>query len=247
MKGREDAPRSAPPTIHLERVRSLIADVRMGRSTWARAAGALGIPPDQLPKEREDRGLAVYRAYLGAVIETASPLLFRACALNGLPVDELALRLRPGVAWEQWLCGVRPLDAWCRELVGQTNAPDPTPALRREWALQEWLHVGVIIRDPGRRLTMLGARVLDRGLELAASVGGHRLRTHGDEGSITLRLELPATLMAALPGVPLDRFIDHPLLAGAGCMVTAVDERTMWGTRVRFGLRPLPWRLPWAR
>lgn len=247
MRARDDVARSAKPIVDLERARSVIADVRMGRSTWARAAGALGIAPDELPTGRENRALALYRAYVGAAVDAASPLLCRACAINGLPVDELVLRLRPGCKWEQWLCGVSPLDAWCRGLVGRTNAPDPTPAQRREWALQEWLHVGVIIRDPRRRLTMLGTRVLDGCLELAASVAGHRLRTHGDGGSITLRMELPDTVMAALPGIPLDRFIDHPLLAGAGCMVTAVDEPTMWGTKVRFALAPVPWRLPWAR
>lgn len=111
----------------------------------------------------------------------------------------------------------------------------------------EWLHAGVIEHSAEHSLSMLGVRVLDRGLEMAASLGGHRLRTYGGEGSITLGMELPETLAAALPGLVLDRFIDHPLLAGAGCVVTAVDERTMWGTKVRFALAPVPWRLPWAR
>jgi hypothetical protein len=247
MISREDDAVPTAPGIDLERARSVIADVRVGRSTLARAAASLGIAPDQLPTRRDERALAIYRAYVGAVVQTASPLLFQACALNGLALDEVVLRLRPGVRWEHWLCGTRPRDAWCKGLAGQTNAAVATPALHTEWALQEWLHVGVVLRSPERRLPMIGIRVLASGVEMAAALGKHRLRTHGNEGSITLRMELPATVATALPGIALDRFIDHPLLAGAGCVITAVDERTRWGAKVRFTLRPVPWRLPWAR
>lgn len=76
MIGRGDEADSTAQTFDVERARSIIADVRMGRSTFARAAAALGIPSAQLPAGRKDRALMVYRTFVGAVVETASPLLF---------------------------------------------------------------------------------------------------------------------------------------------------------------------------
>lgn len=71
----------------------------------------LGVPAGELPDDRAGRALAVYRAYVGEVVGTASPLLLRVCDLEGVDLDVLTLKLRPGLVWEQWLCGVRPYDA----------------------------------------------------------------------------------------------------------------------------------------
>ena len=104
-------------------------------------------------------------------------------------------------------------------------------------------------RLPGPKRLQVSRPFLDRGLEFAALLGAHRLRTHGKSGSITLKdTSLPEHLRQALPGVELDRVVDHPLLAGSGAVITAIDERSSkWGTKVRFALEPSPWRMPWAR
>lgn len=238
----------APHEVRLAHARATISRVRSGRATFHRVALELGLDPEQLPVGREERALAIYRAYLGDAVTTVSPLLLRVCDLNGMSLDGLVQQLCPAMFWDQWLCGVRPGDAWLRSLTGLANARDVTDELRQEWGLQEWLHGGRPVYGPTGHHIVFGIRVLEAGLEMAAFPGGHRLRTHGAEGSLTLRMALPDTVMAALPGVALDRLVDHPLLNGAGCVVTAVDEPTLrWGTKVRFALEPAPWRMPWAR
>ena len=227
--------------------RFVLTRVLAGRATLRRAAVALDMPADALPTDRVGRRLAVFRAYVGAAVTTVSPLLLRVCATNGVSLDELAMKLRPGMVWDEVICGVRPGDAWLKSVTGGVNVPSAPDAVRDDWALQEWLHSAWPIYGDDL-LFRFGVRVLDAGLEVAAFPGGHRLRTHGSEGSITLGMELPDTVMAALPGRALDCLIDHPLTNGAGCVVTEVEETSpRWGTKVRFALEPVPWRMPWAR
>lgn len=231
----------------LLKAREVLADVLAGRSTLRVAAGVLGVQLDDAGRTLDARRLAVYRAYVGQAVRVASPLAFRVCELHGMDLDAIAMELRPGMPWDQWLCGVRPGDAWLRSLAGLVNAADAPEKQRREWAMWEWLHAGRSVWGSDLYLKF-GIRVIDAGLEMAAFPGGHRIRTQGREGAITLRMELPHTVMAALPGMPLDRLMDHPLTNGAGCVVTAVDESSpRWGTKVRFALDPVPWRMPWAR
>lgn len=238
---------TASRAARLLKARRILAEVLAGRSTLRAAAGVLGVSLDDVPRNRDARRLAVYRAYVGQAVQTASPLVFRVCELHGADLDGLAFELRPGMMWDQWLCGVRPRDAWMRSLVGQVNAADAPEEQRRAWRMWEWLHAGRAVWGSDLELKF-GIRVIGAGLEMAAFPGGHRIRTHGHEGSITLRMELPHTVMAALPSKQLDRLIDHPLTNGGGCVVTAVDEPSpRWGTKVRFGLEPVPWRMPWAR
>ena len=220
------------------------------RRALARAALALGTRMQDLRQKVRMEKLEAYRTYLGEVVTTVSPLLLRLCADEGHDLDELVGGLRPGVPWHPWHCGTRPRDEWQRSLAGKVNVPAASPTRRASHDFQEYVHSGVTVRDraePGCGIPF-GIRILNGGVEMAAFLGEHRLRTHGRDGSIMLRLELPCTLVEGLPGVMLDDLVDHPLLAGAGCVITSVDEpHRKWGTKVRFAHEPAPWRMPWVR
>lgn len=84
------------------------------------------------------------------------------------------------------------------------------------------VHGGLVVQDTSCQGIPFGLRVLGGCLETAAMLGDHAIRTHGATVSMTLKLALPETVMAALPGQPLDRLVSHPLLDGASCVLTEV-------------------------
>lgn len=222
--------------------RYLLAHLRVSEFEAMRELGdGLG----ELAREVADGRLALYRDYVGSTVTRISPLLLRWCELEGVEIDDLTWRLAPDRPWTSWLCGPRP--------------PDPSRSARR-WGraktvsrgevelheLQRFAFSGAVIR-PRAKPRGFGLRVLHDGVELGAFIGPARIRTFGVGGVLALPGELPATLMAGLPGTPLDRLVDHPLLNGTGCVVRGVDEPTSWGTRIMFGLPSIAWRMPWAR
>lgn len=192
--------------------------------------------------------LALFRDHIGRTVETVSPLLVRLCELEARGVDDLALRLRPDAEWQGWLCGRKPASPSMSLSKMFDEQFGPGEEAARHW-LERFAHGGLVVRDrdeaDARGGLPFGIRVLDGGLELGAFFGDARLRTHGAMGSITLPTELPETLIAALPGQPLDRLVAHPLLDGAGCVIEHVDDPTRWGIRVVFALAPMPWKMPW--
>jgi hypothetical protein len=220
----------------------LLAHLRVSELSAMRE---LGRGLDDLAREVAEARLALYREYVGSTVTRVSPLLLRWCELERVEVDDLAWRLAPDRPWTPWLCGPRP--------------PDPSRPMKRSFRarpsergeadfheLQRFAFSGTVIR-PGAKLQGFGLRVLHDRLELGAFIGSARIRTFGRGGAIVLPGELPATLLVGLPGTPLDRLVDHPLLNGAGCVVRGVDEPTRSGTRITFALSSEPWRMPWAR
>lgn len=198
-----------------------------------------------LAREVADGRLALYRDYVGSTVTRISPLVLRWCGLEGAQVDELALRLMPDRPWTTWLCGPRPPDP-SRPAQGSRRPAGASGGAADFHDLQRFAFSGTVIRTraTGRGF---GLRVLHDRLELGAFIGLARIRTFGQGGVIVLPYELPATLVAGLPGTPLDRLIDHPLLNGAGCVVRGVDEPTHLGTRISFALKSDAWRMPWVR
>lgn len=209
------------------------------------AFGRLGRDLEVMRSEAAARMLQLYRGYVGATVDCISPLLLRWCELGGRDVGELAWSLGPSRPWMTWLCGPRPAGAmpgwkgW--------SVPAPMTAGERAYAgLQRFAFSGTVL-EPRSRRGGFGMRVRHGCLEVGAVLGGARLRTCGAAGEIVVPGELPATLLAALPGRPLDQLVEHPLLDGAGCMVLEVGEAERTGTRIAFRLPPAPWRMPWAQ
>lgn len=192
-----------------------------------------------------ERRRLLYRDYVGATVTKITPLLLRWCGLEGLDLDELVDRLGPDRPWTPWLCGPRPTDP-AKPVKGKASLRKPTRGEVAFHDLQHFAYSGVILR-PKSKPRGFGIRVLQDCLEMAAFLGNARLRTFGVEGAVTLPGELPATVAAALPGQPLDRLVQHPLLEGAGCVATRVDEPTPWGSKIHFQVAPRWWRPSWAR
>ena len=191
--------------------------------------------------------LESYRAYVGAVVATVSPLLIAVCEQEGRDLDALVHAMRPDAPWDPWVCGARSPGKVHRRRPRRVSLGALSPVLRDRCELDWFAHAGAVFEPRSLGGVRFGVRVLDRGLEMAAMLGEARLRTHGSTGSLTIREELPATLAAALPGRALDDLVEHPLLAGAGCIVTRVDDPDFWGTKLRFSLEPVAWTMPWAR
>ena len=185
-----------------------------------------------------------YRAHFGQAVRTVSPLLLRVCECENLDLDVLVARMGPRGAWPNWLCGPGPDGG--RRWKSERNGGGHT-GLLDGGEFDSFAHGGLVVRGLGEPGGPFGLRALDRGLEMAAFLGDARLRTHGRTGSLLIRGDLPATLVAALPGRPLDHLVDHWLLAGAGCVVERVEEATRRGTTIVFRLDPIPWRAPWVR
>lgn len=205
--------------------------------------GRMSLLHDLVDAER----LEAFRDYAGAVVATVSPLLLGLCELAGLDVDELACSMRPHGEWRPWLCGRLPADA-ARRRKGRRNSlrvlsPDELDRCDLDW----FAHAGTVATDLAPGGVRFGCRVADRGLEMAAMLGEARLRTHGSTGWIKIGGELPATLVAAAPGRPLNDLVGHPVLDLHPCVVTHVDEPDFWGTKVHFALEPVRWTMPWAR
>lgn len=216
------------------------------RRSLSRAGRALHARMSRLYGWVGEEEAAAFRAYVGEAVTTVSPLLVRLCELEGHDLDALVAKLAPLGAWPPWLCGWRPGEKWQRRIVGAVLAT-PSPTETAAWRFQELVHGGCVVQDLLHPGIPFGVRVLNRGLEMAAMLGEHRIRTHGREGSMTLKAELPRTVAIAMPGRPLDVLVSHPLLDGAGCLVTEVSEPNRRGTKVRFALEPVAWRMPWAR
>lgn len=220
----------------------LIAHLRVSELAAMRE---LGDGMAGLAREVADCRLALYRAYVGSTVTRISPLLLRWCELEGVHVDDLARRMAPDRPWTTWLCGPRPHDPW-RLAKGSGRPAVASRGAADYHELQRFAFSGTVIRTRARA-GGFGLRVLHDRLELGAFIGPVRIRTFGLGGVIVLPDELPATLVVGLPGTPLDRLVDHPLLNGAGCVVRAVDEPTRLGTRISFALSSDVWRTPWAR
>jgi hypothetical protein len=191
----------------------------------------------------EGARLALYRNYVRATVSQVSPLLLRWCALERVDLRRLALDLRPDRPWISWLCGPRPTPGARRRHGAERLSTRPGGGLALD-ALHRFAFSGIVVG--GGTPAVFGIRVLHRRLEFACFPGGARLRTFGVGGSILLPGELPATLVAALPGRCLDRLVGHPLLDGAGCVVREVRRPTHRGTEILFALPPSSWSMPWA-
>lgn len=210
-----------------------------------RARAALDVGLHALGSGVREQRLALYRAYVGGTVTGVSPLLPSWCGHAGIDLDEAAWRLAPDRPWVRWLCGPAPADPRAPRW-GHRSAFRPGPGEAAYHDLRRFAHSGVVIRR-NLRGDGFGIRVLHDRLEFGLFLGNARIRTFGVGGAIQLPDAMPATLASALPGRPLDALVGHPLLEGAGCVVTQVDEPTRWGTKVHFRVAPRPWRLPWVR
>lgn len=189
------------------------------------------------------RRLALYRDYVGATVSTVSPLLVRWCELHHHDLDQLALHLRPDQPWISWVCGPRPAP------VGRwLGVAAFVPSLRRRLRfndLRRFAFAGIVVGE--QPATAVGIRVLHDCLEFASFLGDARLRTFGPGGSITVPGDIPATVMSAAPGRPLEWLVGHPVIDGAGCTIREVREPGRRGTEILFSVRRHPWRMPWVR
>jgi len=215
------------------------------RTGELRAVGDLASGLAGLARDVEARRLALYRDFVGTTVTRVSPLLLAWCAMEGVSLEDLAMRLGPDRPWPVWLCGPHPRRptpraVWLRYMAGVCSQ---TTAFRD---LQRFAYSGTVVRIRARP-PGFGVRVLHDQLELGAFIGGATIRTIGAGGVVVLPDALPATLAVRLPGMPLDRLVGHPLIDGAGCVVRAVGTRNCHATRIEFALPSLPWRMPWAR
>ncbi len=183
-----------------------------------------------------------YRAFHARTLRQVTPLLVDVCALEGLDLDELSLRLRPQGEWRRWLCGSTPHGN--RRKASYSAGPVAVVAT-------EFLYGGLILRRWNAVGGALGIRVSPQGLEIGAQLGSAHVRTLGGVADLTLGIELPETLKDALSGRPVDDLVDHGLFAARGYVVERVVDhpspRAASGLVTRLVLRTgmVPWSPPW--
>lgn len=187
--------------------------------------------------------LDCYRVVHARTLRQVTPLLLDICALEGIELDDLSLRLRPWGEWRRWLCGSTPHGN--RRKASYFAGPATAVAT-------EFLYGGLILRRWNAVGGALGIRVSPHGLEVGAQLGSAHVRTLGGVADLTLGFELPETLKDGLSGRPVDDLVDHELFADRGYVVERVVDYlsllTASGLVTRLVLRTgmAPWSPPWA-
>lgn len=179
--------------------------------------------------------LLLFRERLLAAVRSISPLLIDVAAREGLSPDGLARGIRLGALPSRRVPWVRaPRLPWSGFSVW--NA--------RSRLLRSYGFDGRVVRYADDPAGGLAVRVRSGCLDVCASVGPALLATEGSVVDLWLPPELPATLLMATIGRPLDDVVGPSLLSGRGSVVrAATEERGLH--RVTFEVPVLPYRLPW--
>ncbi|WP_375398456.1 nucleotidyl transferase AbiEii/AbiGii toxin family protein [uncultured Sphingomonas sp.] len=160
----------------------------------------------------------VFRAELGAVVRSASPLLISLLAIDGLTLDDAMALIDPGRSWPR-----QP------RLSGRSfGHPARNHLLRyyiREMPLgplaePPW-HGHTFHRADGDYVTM---KIVDHSLELKAKIALVWLETRFGELRVQLDEPFPETLATACVGRPLEEVVDHEAWQWRGWQIVDVEE-----------------------
>lgn len=195
----------------------------------------------EIEEVRDAAALAAFRAEIGAVIRSASPLLISLLGLEGLTFDSAVARLKPSELWPRrprlsargckrpshghllryYLLGIGPT---------QLSVP-PLPSRRFD-------------RDDGSYIVL---QMVDHSLELAASIPPVWLKTRFGQLRVQLDTALPDTIAAACVGRMIEEVVDHEAWRGRGWRIVAVEEpvASYFGQTLVVAMGSVPYRITW--
>lgn len=192
---------------------------------------------------------AAFRAELGGVVRSASPVLVSLLALEGMSLDEAVGLLQPTFGWPALPRLAGPTRARSAHLnlaryysqarISQFAKRWPRPTCERPF------YSRMLDRADGGYLTL---QVIDHSLEVEASIGPALIESRFGELSIEFNRELPATVFAACVGRLIEEIVDHESWRGRGWRITATTEEDYpLGPRLIVTTGAVGYRMPWAR
>lgn len=189
----------------------------------------------------EAERLRLYRALLQGTVLRVSPLTLDLIAQAGSSVAVVAEALPVPGEWPWTPLRYRTASALLRSPKGFG------PSNHGPSRFHKLATAGVMLRDRHHPLGELGFWTSRTALEAVACPGGCVLQTDGYRARLHLPSPMPDTLLAALPGRPLEQLVSHPVLDGRGYVVERISEGEHGdGPVVGFATGLLPLELPWA-
>ncbi len=187
--------------------------------------------------------LATFRAELGAVVRSASPVLIGLLELDGLPLDHAVALIMPQDDWPRKpRLAPSPFNLSRRPL----TLPAKYTSARLPQALSYPANGYRYDRPDGGHLHL---QVMDHSLELVARIGRALFVTRFGELRIELADELPEAIVTACLGRMIDEVVDHPALRGRGWPIVDFEDSGMplAGHELIVRTGSVPYRMPWSR
>lgn len=191
---------------------------------------------------RDDAVLAAFRAEVGAVVRSASPLLVSLLAGEGLTLDDAAALIRPLSCWP-----ARP------RLSGKLGRRRVHPHLLRYHMIglsngqlsEPPLHGHRIERADGGYLLV---QIADHSLDLNARIGRVWLETRFGELRVEFMDEVPETIFMGCVGRLIEEVVDHEAVRGRGWRIVATEEASLIsGQTLIVAMGSVAYRMPWMR
>lgn len=191
---------------------------------------------------RDDAVLAAFRAEIGAVVRSASPLLVSLLVGEGLTLDDAAAMLRPQTCWP-----ARP------RLSGSLTGRRVHPHLLRYQMIG--LSNGQLSEPPlhGRRIERADGgyilvQVADHSIDLNAQIGRVWLETRFGELRVEFMDKVPETLFTGCVGRLIEEVVDHKTLRGRGWRIVAIEETSLIsGQTLIVATGSVAYTMPWMR
>lgn len=178
--------------------------------------------------------LHLRRLELQATVSRVSPVTIDLAAHGGFDLVDVARRLEVPVGWPPTRSSV------ARRLI-------PPASVSRWLSTVRVDRSGVEMRGPGDPKGGLYFIPRRDVLETVALIGRSTLSTDGPRAFLSVAGAIPQSVLAAMPGMEIDRIVSHPVLNGRGYLVEeAFDSDLEGGVLVTFRTGTLPYEMPWG-
>ena len=191
---------------------------------------------------RDAQAAAAFRAELGAVVRSASPLLISLLAIDGLTLDAAVALIDPVQSWPRQprLSGRSFRHSAHNHLLRHYIARVPSQLARPP------SHEHTFHRVDGNYVTM---KVVEHSLDLEARIAPVWLETRFGELRVQLDEPLPETLAMASVGRLLEEIVDHAAWRGRGWRILDIEEpvTSYFGQTLIVATGSVPYSITWPQ
>lgn len=189
---------------------------------------------------RDAQAAAAFRAELGAVVRSASPLLISLLAIDGLTLDAAVALIDPAQSWPRQprLSGRSFKHSAHNHLLRYYIARLPNRLVGSP------SHEHTFHRADGNYVTL---KLVAHSLELEARIAPVWLETRFGELRVQLDQSLPDTLAIASVGRLLEEIVDHAAWRGRGWRISKIKDpvTSYYGHTLIVHTGSVPYRIIW--